>query len=111
MNDETKAITIDDCIKTASQSPLAISNDCVEFDRNLHFLYQERDDPWLKAAVPRYLAQAFMNMIASAQKAGISAQEIEVAIRVELERHEKAIREYVPVTRDGTEQAGVRNDP
>lgn len=89
-------ITIEECISTAARTPLATGADWKEFQQNLLFLYEERDDEWLKAAVPRYLAQAMIGAMALAQRAGIAPEQIRIAIETELVRHKKAIEAYVP---------------
>lgn len=106
---ETKSITIADCIDTAGKSPLAVGGRD-EFDNTLRFLWEERDNEWLQNSLVGHLASGFMDMLHVAQRAGISAEQIEAAIRLEYERHEKAIARYTPPEPSTTEALGVSDE-
>ena len=91
MIDEESVVTIGDCIAAAADSSLARPGEHAskEFYETLRIGAHDDGSDWHKVSAAGHLARAFFGMLQTAQDEGVSAKQIDLALRVELERHLK----------------------
>lgn len=98
MTDAPRSITIEECIEFAGQSPREptdLARSTQKFQECVNWLEEELPDEEDRAGLQRnvagHVARSFFAMLQTAQKTGVSPDQLRFALQVELSRHCHAI--------------------